>query len=483
MRSQFLSRVSHRCRLHLEELEARQLLSGSTPTAVEQLFLERLNDVRADPAAYGRSIGLDLSNVAPAPPLAFQPLLVEAAQQHSQDMNARGYVSHTTPEGQDLVDRLTWGVGFPWTAYGESIAAGLALSNPEDALRSLIQDDGVTDLGHRRHLLALDALFQNQNQVGIGIVQGGSGAHRNYYTIDTAAGDDPRPVLTGVVYNDANHSGRYDVSEGLGSVTLTVAGVGSTTTWDSGGYSFPLDPGTYTITASGGGLAAPFTLTVTVGSANYRLNFTVGQEDYLRHLYQSVLGRPAASWEVASWLSALRGPAGADAVVNDIVRSQEARTHLVGSWYQTYLGRSPVNAEGQGWVAALLQDAREEDVLAGILASEEFLHRAGALTSSGTADERYARALYSLLLQRTGTAAEVDGWGPALASAGRAVVAVAFLHSAEYRSDVVRAHYMELLHRLTSPAAVEVAPWVDSGAELTRIREDFLKSAEYTLNG
>src|SRR5260370_1024722 len=227
--------MPRRGRLHLEELKARQLLSGSPPTAVEQLLLEHLNDVRADPAAYGRLIGLDLTRVAPAPPLAFQPLLIQVAREHSQDMNDRGYVSHISPEGQSLLDRLTWGVGFPWTAYGESIAAGRNLADPEVALRSLIQDDGVADLGHRRHLLALDALFQNQNQVGIGIVQQGSGAHRNYYTIDTAAGADPRPILTGVVYNDANHSGRYDLAERLGGVTITVAGLGSTTDCDSGG--------------------------------------------------------------------------------------------------------------------------------------------------------------------------------------------------------------------------------------------------------
>src|SRR6266851_5682814 len=152
MRSQSSSRVSRRCQLHLEELEARQLLFGFPPIAVEQLLLERLNDVRADPPAYGKSIGLDLSNVAPAPPLAFQPLLIQAAREHSQDMNDRGYVSHVSPDGQDVVDRLTWGVGFPWTAYGESIAAGRNLADPEVALRSLIQDDGVADLGHRRHL-------------------------------------------------------------------------------------------------------------------------------------------------------------------------------------------------------------------------------------------------------------------------------------------------------------------------------------------
>jgi hypothetical protein len=398
-------------------------------------------------------------------------------------MNARGYVSHTTPDGQDVLDRLTWGVGFPWTDYGESIAAGLALSNPEDALRSLIQDDGVPDLGHRRHLLALDALFQNQNQVGIGIVQDGSGAYRNYYTIDTAASNDPRPILTGVVYNDANHNGRYDVGEGVGGVTVSVFGVGAVTTWDSGGYSFPLDAGTYTVTASGGGLTAPIAQTVTVGSVNYRLNFVVGQEDYIGKLYASLLGRSATAGEVAAWDSVLQGPGGADAAVQGVEHSPEARTHLVTSWYQTYLGRSPANGEEHGWVIPLLQGASEEAVLAGILGSDEFLHRAGALVPFGTADERFVQALYGRFLQRTGNPSEVNGWFSTMAREGRAGVALGILRSPEYRTDSVQAYYAELLHRATLPLTAEAALWIDSGWDLTTIRTDFLESAEFTLHG
>ncbi len=56
-------------------------------------------------------------------------------------------------------------------------------------------------------------------------------------------------------------------------MTITIAGVGSTTTWDSGGYSFQLSPGTYTVTASGGNLGSTQTKTITVGSTNYRLNW------------------------------------------------------------------------------------------------------------------------------------------------------------------------------------------------------------------
>src|SRR5262249_13625188 len=92
--------------LEIEILETRDLLAGFLPMPVEQLFLEQLNDARADPAAYGASIGLDLSGVAPSQSLAFNPELIEAARLHSQDMNARAYFSHVTPEGYDPGQRI-----------------------------------------------------------------------------------------------------------------------------------------------------------------------------------------------------------------------------------------------------------------------------------------------------------------------------------------------------------------------------------------
>src|ERR1700687_5829637 len=88
------SSSQRRSRLVLEALEPRQLLSGYQPSAQEQLFLEQLNDARANPAAYGATIGVDLSTVAPSQPLALNPQLIQAARDHSQDMNDQGYFAH-----------------------------------------------------------------------------------------------------------------------------------------------------------------------------------------------------------------------------------------------------------------------------------------------------------------------------------------------------------------------------------------------------
>ena len=277
----------------------------------EQVFLERLNDARANPAAYGASIGVDLSNIAPAQPLAWNSDLIAAAIGHSQDMNARNYFSHDTPEGVDPGARMT-AAGFNWTSWGESIAAGSSYPGPVEALAGLITDTGVPDLGHRYHLLGVGPTNSGLTQVGIGIVQNGTGQYTNYYTIDSAASADTRPFLTGVVYNDLNGNGEYDAGEGL-TANITVSGVGTIATFATGGYSLQLNPGTYTVTASGGGLTSPITTTVAVGSQNVRLNFT------------------------------LQGPQGGgladnlSAVANTIAESTESYQHFVTNAYQTYL--------------------------------------------------------------------------------------------------------------------------------------------------
>src|SRR5262249_61597556 len=114
--------------------------------------------------------------------LAFNTLLIEVARNHSQDMNDRRFFAHVNPSGIDPGQRMQ-AAGFAWTGYGESLIAGIA--DPGEALRTLIVDAGIPDLGHRRHLLAIDDFFKNQNQVGIGGVLNGSGPYRHYFTIDS----------------------------------------------------------------------------------------------------------------------------------------------------------------------------------------------------------------------------------------------------------------------------------------------------------
>jgi uncharacterized protein YkwD len=258
-------------------------MTGSVyePTGLEQLLLEILNAARAYPAGYGRSIGLDLSSVAASQPLAFNLLLMESARKHSQDMNDRNFFGHLNPDNQDPGDRID-AVGYPWSGYGESIAAGY--DTVDEALRALIIDDGVPDLGHRKHLLSIDSVSATLPEVGVGIVLNGTGQYNDYYTIDTARDFDPydshpdNHFLTGVVYTDSDANSFYTPGEGYDDVTIEAVASGSgatfsSTTFSSGGYSLELPAGSYTVTASGGTFPGPISTDVTIGVANRKLDF------------------------------------------------------------------------------------------------------------------------------------------------------------------------------------------------------------------
>jgi uncharacterized protein YkwD len=251
------------------------------PTAFEQLMLEILNAARANPSSYGQSIGLDLSQVAASQPLAFDLKLMESARKHSQDMNDRNFFGHVNPSGQDPGDRID-AAGYQWSGYGESIAAGY--NTVDEALKALIIDDGIPDLGHRKHLLAIDSVSATLPDVGIGIVFDGSGQYGDYYTIDSARDFNPYDgtpdvyALTGVVYADSDANDFYTPGEGFGGVTIeaVAAGSGSTfsvTTWGSGGYTLDLPAGNYTVTASGGAFPGPISTTIAMGSQNRKVDF------------------------------------------------------------------------------------------------------------------------------------------------------------------------------------------------------------------
>jgi hypothetical protein len=285
----------------LEVLETRHLTAVTAqPTAADQLFLEELNSARANPAAYGASIGVDLSGVAPSQPLAFDPILINEAQSHALDMISQNYFSDTTPQGVTFIQRIL-NSGFPiknrrfpdpwargpiqqiyYTGFGAPDASPQTIAdNVPLALSDLITDQGIANLHHRKSLLSTDQdLSPLLRLIGIGSAASSvSGVTTVDYSIDIAAPAEKDAYLTGVVFTNANGSGAYAIGEGLAGVTITATGNrghASTTTFASGGYSLPLRAGTYTVTASGAGLPQPMSQTATMDSLkNVGLNFIV----------------------------------------------------------------------------------------------------------------------------------------------------------------------------------------------------------------
>jgi uncharacterized protein YkwD len=442
-------------RLSVERLEARELLAVFQVSGQEQLLLERLNDARANPGAYGASIGVDLSGVAPAQPLALNPQLMQAARAHSQDMNDRQYYDHTTPDGTDPAQRLA-AAGYTASSWGESIAAGTIYPGGTEALQGLIIDQGIDDLQHRKQLLAIDAAFQAQNEVGIGIVQNGTGPLTNYYTIDTAQGTDGRPFLTGVVYKDLNGNGHYDIGEGVSGATVTVKNaaapfsvVATTQAFSSGGYSVQVAPGTYLVEVSGGGLAIPLSHTVTVGVQNLRLNFgqppqqqaqMADQTAWIETLYQNLLGRTGSPDEVAVYNNAMLNGMRRDAVALRFLTSPEYAMRQTVAWFHQYLNRDPDDASLQHFVS-VMSSSNQKNALVEILASKEYY------ANHGATPEGFVNALYHDVLQRDPVGDEAQPWLDMLASSDRTTVAANFLVSGEYSLNQVSDFYNRLLYR------------------------------------
>jgi hypothetical protein len=208
---------------------------------------------------------------------------------------------------------------------------------------------------------------------------------------------------------------------------------------------------------------------------------------FVEALYLDDLGRAGTTTEMSGWVSMFESQ-GASAVANLFAHAPESLDHVVRGWYMTYLGRAASGGEEMVWVNQLAQGQTQEQVLADILGDpgHEFFNRAQTLVSSGTPNERYVQALYMLLLNRTGSASEIDGWANQIPQLGLMCVALQIQQSGEYRTDMVGGYYSLLLHRPAGAYSDQngLASWVwMSGEDLYSIRTNFEGTPEFYVDG
>ncbi len=289
--------------LVLETLEDRLTPSAGVQ---EQYMLDLINRFRANPSAelslilnannfyvnsalstYGVDMNVLASQFAaltPAPPLAWNDALASAALAHSQLMLTDQTQSHQLPGELDPVTRIIDAgyTNYAWMgenvfAWATSVFEGEAAflidwgSNPPTGIQN--------PPGHRDNLISTDL-----REIGIGLVTAppaGSSVGPLLITQDLGNRSSfGNPWLLGSVYTDLNSDGYYEPGEGIGSATITITGTGGTfqtTSTPAGGYQIQVPAGTYQVTASGGGLAAPLTKTVTIGSDNVQADFIGNQ--------------------------------------------------------------------------------------------------------------------------------------------------------------------------------------------------------------
>jgi hypothetical protein len=263
--------------------------SIGSPADEEQLYLEYINQARANPPAEGlllatttdpnvlaeyAGFGVDTNllqtqfdTIAAAPPVAMNAELMAAARWHSGDMYTNQYQGHYQTNGTTVLapgDRIT-AEGYDWYTYGENVYANSEYVFYGHAAFEVDWGPGTggmqTPPGHRENIQT-NAFYE----VGIGVVDGVNGSvGPQLVTEDFATSQSPTPMITGVVYYDLAGSGFYNVGEGIGGVTVQVPG--STyfaITANSGGYTVPVTTnGNYTITFSACGLTNQCVATVT----------------------------------------------------------------------------------------------------------------------------------------------------------------------------------------------------------------------------
>lgn len=249
---------------------------AAQPSEYEQYLLELVNRARLDPAgevsllsdpnfwdgAPDLNEGLEPGTISATPkqPLAFHPLLIDAAQGHSQWMIDNDTFSHYSPGGADPGDRMA-AAGYPFTppwGWGENIAYQGTTGTPDvqtflDLIHgNLFGDAGIDGRGHRINLM--NEAFQ---QVGVGVVLGVYSANGKSYNTVMATQDfaynASGPLVTGVAYDDVDSDGFYTPagSEAVGGLTVEVLSPGSETvvassvTFASGGYTVEVPPGIY----------------------------------------------------------------------------------------------------------------------------------------------------------------------------------------------------------------------------------------------
>ena len=280
--------VAASCGAAEDAAKSQTQYDAGDPTADEQYVLQVVNRGRADPAAEGKRVGIDLSEslsrqeksrLEPRPPLAMNATLLKLAREHSKDMYDRSYFDHTTPDNKHMPERFKDG-GYDYGAIAENLAAGLrhTIAQLHDLL---VVDTDTGDRGHRKNLFGLDKETMTLREIGVGIF---SAEKKNKDDVDTLLTEEfgeprrSRPLLTGVVFDDANKNGFYDTGEGLAGVTVRPDhGQFYAVTSTSGGFALPLFYGRITLTISGGKLETPVTETVIVTGDNIELDVIDGK--------------------------------------------------------------------------------------------------------------------------------------------------------------------------------------------------------------
>jgi carbonic anhydrase/acetyltransferase-like protein (isoleucine patch superfamily) len=216
-------------------------------------------------------------------------------------------------------------------------------------------------------------------------------------------------------------------------------------------------------------LADTQTVLIHVQNAN-----ATASELFVRSLYVDALGRTGSPEEADGWSGLLQAGASPLQVVRGFTTSPEFLDREVAGFYRDLLHRTATTAERGGWVVTLQAGSSETDVRQAFLTSPEY-------SASHPGDAAFVAGLYSDVLGRNGSPAEVAGWAAALSGGlSRQAVALDFLTSAEHDLQLIDADYTGLLHRDGEAAGRQGwLSFLQAGGSPRALLEGLLSSPEY----
>ncbi|TLP43123.1 hypothetical protein FDK21_18070 [Cohaesibacter sp. CAU 1516] len=252
---------------------------------MEQLMLELINRARLDPLGEAERYGIDLNqDLEPGTldgtakqALAMNEILIDAARFHSQWIIDNDIFDHTGYLSSSPSDRMAY-AGYDFTGdwwWGENLARIGDVVNPDYLSYVYEQAEGLfRSAGHRENTLR--GVFQ---EVGIGQITGTFTYEGTDYltlmsTQDYARSGD-KVFVTGVAFNDDDSDDFYSVGEGVSGMSISVSG-DATQTVSTGGYQVQTAAGQHTVSFSGGGLAAPITVSIDLAGENAKLDIVDG---------------------------------------------------------------------------------------------------------------------------------------------------------------------------------------------------------------
>lgn len=299
--------LTHRSRrLDIESLEVRRVFALD-PTGLEQEAMQLINRFRTDPTNefsrliasvsprraidanvdaaltfFNTNVGIvqsQMASLGAVPPIAWDATAQQVAIDYLPYMASAKSSSHDlNGTFQQRIGRYPFDFTLGGTARENAYAGAFS---PIHAHAAYVIDwgsgpNGLQGTGHRDNLIS-------------SAIKSGSSAFMSV-TYDPVSGFGPmlnvqdlmglgttKATVTGAIFEDRNGSRWYDAGEGLAGVQLNFQGPAGQFTFSAmsaGGYNAVVPAGTYTVTASGGGMRFPMTISnVVVATQNVWLNF------------------------------------------------------------------------------------------------------------------------------------------------------------------------------------------------------------------